>query len=170
MIIGDRISLIPMNDEIFNLTLKWINIPEIRYLTNSRFPVNEYEHKIWFDSKATDKYLKFYGIKENETGKTIGVVGLNDYDPISRNACPFMYIGDKMNQGKGYGTEALKLFISFLKNEMNVRRIYVYVADYNPGSLSMLMKCGFVVEGKMNKHWYKDGSYHDVIIAGLIIE
>jgi hypothetical protein len=62
MINGDRINLVPLNDEIFNLTLGWINQPELRDYTNSRFPVNEFEHKIWFEKKACEKYLKVFGI------------------------------------------------------------------------------------------------------------
>jgi len=170
MIKGERVNLIPINEEIFNLTLSWINQPELRDFTNSRFPVNEYEHKIWFEKKATERFLKIYGIYEKISEKTIGVVGLNEYDSFNRTAYPFIYIGDNDNQAKGIGTETFLLFLKFLKEEMNVRRVYGYLFDYNKNSLSMLMKCGYKIEGELKEHWYKNGKYHNVIVCGAMLE
>ncbi|MBU1142742.1 MAG: GNAT family N-acetyltransferase [Firmicutes bacterium] len=170
MIKGDRINLIPMNDEIFQLTLGWINQPELRDFTNSRFPVNEYEHKNWFEKKANEKYLKIYGIFEKTSNKVIGIVGLNEYDPFNRTAYPYIYIGEQTNQAKGIGTESFNLFIKFLKEEMNVRRVYGFLFEYNKSSLSMLQKCGYKLEGEMREHWYKNGKYHNVVVVGALLE
>lgn len=169
MIKGERVTLIAANSLLEELTLKWINQPELREYTNSRFPVNPFEHKKWFENKVLDKSLKMYGIVDNTSNQIIGVVGLNEYDPYNRTAYPYIYIGETNNQLKGLGTESFQLFLKFLKNQMNVHRVYGFLYEYNTASLGMLKKCGYAVEGSMKSHWYSNGKYHDVVVVGCLL-
>jgi len=166
MIIGEEVQLIPLNDECFELILKWVNNPEQRRLTGTRFPVSKIEHEIWFKEKAMDKYNKTYAIQSKETNEIIGLVGNKDYDVINRSTCPFIFIGETGLRGKGLGTEALLLFSEFCFNELNVHKLFAYIYDYNMVSRKLFEKCGYVLEGILKLHWYKDGTYHDVLIMG----
>lgn len=168
MIIGERVQLIPLNEECFELTLKWINDPKIRMFTGARFPVSRYEHEVWFKSKATDKYNKTFAIQIRETNEIIGIAGNNEYDPINRTTYPFIYIGEEGYQGKGIGQEAFSLMIDFCFNVLNARRVYGYLFEYNTASRNMLEKCGYQIEGVLRQHWYKDGKYHDVLVMGRL--
>lgn len=170
MIIGDRVQLIALNDECFDLTLKWINDPEIRMQTGARFPVSKYEHETWFKSKAQDKYNKTFAIQLKESNQIIGLVGNTEFDPINRTTYPFIYIGDKENQARGIGRESFSLMLDFCFNVLNARRVYGYLFEYNTASRNMLEKCGYTVEGVLKQHWYKDGKYHDVLVMGMVTE
>ena len=170
MLIGERVQLIPLNDECFELTLKWINNPELRPFTGTRFPVSKYEHEGWFKAKATDKYNKTYAIQLKDTKQIIGLIGNNDYEPINRTTNPFLYIGDTDMKEKGIGQEAFALFLNFCFKELNVHRVYGYLYAYNEASRRMLDKCGYVLEGVLKQHWFKDGKYHDVLVMGRINE
>ncbi|MFC0187168.1 GNAT family N-acetyltransferase [Fictibacillus aquaticus] len=169
MIIGNRVQLIALNEECLSLTLNWINDPDIRIFTGARFPVSIYEHEHWFKAKATDKYNKTYAIQMINSKKIIGLVGNTEYDPINKTTYPFIYIGEKENQGKGIGQEAFSLFLDFCFNTLNVRRVYGYLFEYNAASRNMLEKCGYTLEGVLNEHWYKDGKYHNVLLMGRVI-
>src|SRR5659263_330686 len=103
MIIGERVQLIPLNDECFELTLKWVNNPELRVFTGTRFPVSKYEHEEWFKAKAIDKFNKTYAIQLRDTNQIIGLIGNTKYDPINRSTNPFIYIGETDIKGKGIG-------------------------------------------------------------------
>ncbi|ANU13959.1 GNAT family N-acetyltransferase [Planococcus halocryophilus] len=168
MIIGSRVQLIALNEEVMNLSLKWINDPEIRIYTGAKFPVTRNEHEVWFDSKATNKYNKTFAIQIIETGKIIGIVGNTDYDPLNRTTYPYIYIGEKDSQGKGIGQESFNLILDFCFEVLNVNRVYGYLFEYNSDSKNMLLKCGYKLEGTLEKHWYKDGSYHDVLVMGKV--
>jgi diamine N-acetyltransferase len=168
MIKGDRIQLIPLNDECFDLTLNWINDPDLRYFTGSRFPVSKKEHELWFIQKATDKYNKTYAIQIIENNCIIGIAGNNDYDPINRSTNPFIYIGDPKYRSKGYGVEAFSLIVDFCFSYLNVHRVYGFFYHYNKASQKMLERCGYLIEGTLREHWFKDGVYHDVIVMGKI--
>ncbi|MCM3709218.1 GNAT family N-acetyltransferase [Sporosarcina luteola] len=166
MIVGNRVRLIALNDEAFDLTLKWINDPSIRLFTGAKFPVTKSEHESWFKSKCLDKYNKTFAIQIIETNEIIGLVGNNEYDPINRTTYPFIYIGEKVNQGKGIGQEAFSLIIDFCFEVLNVNRIYGYLFEYNSASRKMLEKCGYKLEGTLQEHWFKDGKYHNVLVMG----
>lgn len=170
MIIGERVQLIPLNEECFDLTLKWINIPELRLFTGTRFPVSKYEHEVWFKARATDRYNKTYAIQMRDTNQIIGLVGNNEYDPINRTTNPYIYIGETSIKGQGIGQEALALFLDFCFKELNVHRVYGYLYAYNTASRHMIEKCGYVLEGVLKQHWFKNGEYHDVLVMGRINE
>ncbi|SER70998.1 GNAT family N-acetyltransferase [Psychrobacillus sp. OK032] len=168
MIVGKRVQLIALDEDSFDLTLKWINDPSIRMFTGAKFPVTKIEHETWFKSKALDKYNKTFAIQSIETKQIIGLVGNNDYDPLNRTTYPFIYIGEKVNQGKGIGQEAFSLIINFCFEVLNVHRIYGYLFEYNTASRNMLEKCGYILEGVLKEHWYKDGKYHNVLVMGRV--
>jgi RimJ/RimL family protein N-acetyltransferase len=168
MIIGSRVSLIPLDDACFDLTLRWINDPELRYFTGARFPVSKLEHEKWFREHATDPDNKTYAIKVNDTGALIGLVGNARYDKINRLTDLLAYIGEKSVRGMGYGTEALGLFIDFCFREMNIHKVCGCMYAYNEISKKMCERCGLVVEGVLPEHWYRDGKYHDAYVIGLI--
>jgi diamine N-acetyltransferase len=170
MIIGERVQLIPLNEECFNLTLTWVNNPELRLFTGTRFPVSKYEHENWFKGRATDKYNKTYAIQLRGSNKIIGLVGNNEYDPINRTTYPFIYIGETDMKEKGIGQESFSLFLDFCFNELNIHKVYGYLYAYNKASRNMLEKCGYLLEGELKQHWFKDGEYHDVLVMGRIRE
>jgi diamine N-acetyltransferase len=168
MIVGKRICLIALNDACFDLTLSWINDPELRSFTGARFPVSRLEHEKWFQAHSTDPENKTYAIKVTETEQIIGIVGNSCCDRIHRMTDLFAYIGDGKMRGKGYGTEALELFIDFCFKEMNFHKLCGHAYAFNEVSRKMCEKCGLLVEGILPEHWYRNGQYHDVLVLGCI--
>lgn len=168
MIIGKKVQLIALDEECFDLTLKWINDPGIRMFTGAKFPVSKFEHESWFKSKALDKFNKTFAIQIIETKQIIGLVGNSGFDPLNRSTYPFIYIGEKENQGKGIGQEAFSLLTNFCFEVLNVHRVYGYLFEYNLASKNMFEKCGYKLEGVLQQHWYKDGKYHNVLVMGKV--
>jgi RimJ/RimL family protein N-acetyltransferase len=44
------------------------------------------------------------------------------------------------------------------------------VYDYNSASVSLHRKLGFVEEGRLRRHIFLGGEYHDVLIFGMTVE
>lgn len=168
MIVGCTVCLIPLNDACFDLTLRWINDPDLRYLTGSRYPVSKYEHEKWFHARSTDPDNKTYAIKVSENEEIIGIIGNAHYNKINRIADIFFYIGEKNMRRKGFGQDAVSLFSDFCFKEMNIHKLCGFVYEYNEASRRVFDKCGYSVEGVLSNHWYKNGKYHDVYVFGLI--
>ncbi len=55
------------------------------------------------------------------------------------------------NRGKGYTSEALKLFSAFLFELFPISRLQICMEKSNVGSLKVAEKCGFKFEGRMRE-------------------
>ena len=93
-----------------------------------------------------------YSLAENEQlrlmicsheGERLGCVDLTEYD--GEKAFVSILIFDLDNRGKGLGTEALWLLISYAKS-LGLRALYANVLPENLPSISLFQKVGFVKE------------------------
>lgn len=73
------------------------------------------------------------------------------------------------DRGKGYTTEALKLFAAYLfdLNRM-VHRLEVHADMNNMGSRKVAENAGFTFEGTKRQAVFARGSYHDLAIYSLL--
>lgn len=77
-------------------------------------------------------------------------------------------IGNKENRGKGIGTFAISTIVNHAFFDLNLRRIQLEVLEYNQTAQNLYRKIGFVVEGRKRKAVFKNGSYVDEMIMGLL--
>ncbi|WP_240838946.1 GNAT family N-acetyltransferase [Acidaminobacter sp. JC074] len=61
------------------------------------------------------------------------------------------------NRGKGYVSEALKLFSAFLFEHYPINRLQICMEKDNLASEAVAKKCGFVYEGTMRDAWTVGG-------------
>jgi RimJ/RimL family protein N-acetyltransferase len=101
-------------------------------------------------------------------GKHIGNIGCPEIDYENENLEVGYWIG-KPYWGKGYATEALKLFLKEVKKKFNPVRIVAYHFTYNPASGRVMQKCGFKHEGTRRKVKKKNGKYFDDEMYSLIL-
>ncbi len=73
----------------------------------------------------------------------------------------------KENRGKGYTTEALKIFSEYLFGAYNIQRLEINVAVGNEGSRRVAEKCGFRHEGVKRKAFFCRGSFLDLNLLSL---
>ena len=168
MIIGDKVQLIPLNEDCFELTFKWVNNPSLRTFIGTKFPVNKVEHEKWFLNKSQDTYNKTFGIQIKETKRIIGLVGNSNFEPLDRTTSIFIYLGDTKDRNNGYGKEALNLFTSFCFNSLNSRKIWAHIFDFNKASIRLFTNSGYFKEGLLKEHVFRDGIYNDVVVLGRI--
>ena len=174
MLMGEKIILRPLKMADLEKTHEWRNNIELIKLTQGiRFPKTLEMDKAWFDNALNDKSNRniYFGIDEIETNAFVGIFQLNSIDYISGTAIWGFIIGDKDKQNKGYGFEASKLLFNYAFNVLNLRKIFSYLSAFNQYSIGMHEKIGgFIEEGRLRKHVYFDGEYHDVIILSLFRE
>jgi RimJ/RimL family protein N-acetyltransferase len=107
---------------------------------------------------------------KTKDGKVIGAVGLDFI--FWKNGFGFMYqyIGDENYLVGGYFEEALKLFLEFAFNELNVRKIKTQVLANDARTLVAYKEKGFQVEVVHQEEVLKHGKYLDVLELALLRE
>jgi RimJ/RimL family protein N-acetyltransferase len=103
-------------------------------------------------------------------GKLIGDMQLQLCDRRSRVAGVGMGIYDREYLGKGYGREALALFVEWAFNIQNYTRLWLSVWASNERALRCYRAVGFVEEGRQRRQEFVDGEYVDVVLMGLLRE
>ena len=83
-------------------------------------------------------------------GNYIGNIGCHNIDYDNDSLEVGYWIG-KPYWGKGYMSNALNLFLDFVKKRFNPVRVVAYHYSFNPASGKVMRKCGFKYEGTRRK-------------------
>ena len=71
-------------------------------------------------------------------------------------------------QGRGLASEALRLILRYLFDELGLRRIEADADPRNAASCRLLEKLGFVREGLLRERWHVNGEICDTAFYGLL--
>lgn len=115
-----------------------------------------------------DCHAAFLFESQDQSG-SLGVV--MSYAADVRNGFAYLAFA-RLRSGAGpihdavVAAEALVLFLDYLFQGWNFRKIYVEVAEYNLGQFACFISL-LDVEGRLKEHVYLDGHHWDLIIASL---
>jgi len=172
MFTGKLVRLRDYHKDELSRVKDYFNDPEMK--TNLApgvpFPYTLEDEEKWYASQSAMKDTYTFAIEEIATGEYLGGCGVNEVDWKNSRATVGIAIVNKKYLGRGYGTDAMRVLISFIFNEMNVRKINLHVYAFNERAIKSYKKCGFVVEGTFRKEIFKNGAYHDEIRMGLLRE
>jgi RimJ/RimL family protein N-acetyltransferase len=121
-----------------------------------------------FDKHLEDREKSWFAIETD--GKLIGGVGLHHTDHRSRVSSFGIVISDPEYVGRGYGREALTLFLGWAFRIQNFVRIWLITWATNERAIRCYRALGFVEEGRQRRQLFIDGQYADVIHMGLLRE
>lgn len=74
------------------------------------------------------------------------------------------------DRGKGYVSEALRIFTAYLFEAKPINRLEIEVSVGNVASRKVAEKCGFKLEGLKRQAIYSRGKYEDIELLSLIRE
>ncbi|MFX0033802.1 MAG: GNAT family N-acetyltransferase [Candidatus Hodarchaeota archaeon] len=167
---SERLKLAPLKREYIESFLKWLNDPEItQYLTGYR-PLTQDMEEDWFDNLKKRENAIIFSILLKDNQKLIGNCGIEDIHWVNRSATCGLFIGDKENQGKGYGPEALRLLLDYGFSTLNLNRIDLKVYEFNTRAIKCYKKVGFIEEGRKRQATFKNGKYYDDIVMSILHE
>jgi aminoglycoside 6'-N-acetyltransferase len=168
--VNGNITLRPMNDNDFDILLKWNSDAEILYFTEGD-NVDSYNlediHGIYGNTSKT----AFCFIIEY-AGLPIGECWLQKmnlehiiakYSDSDLRRIDIM-IGEKNFWNRGIGTEVIKRLVKFGFNDEKADMIFYMPGDYNPRSIKAAEKSGFILIEKIRDENCKKGEY-DYIMA-----
>jgi len=96
-----------------------------------------------FNASPSDLVL---GIETKKTPKLVGTIALRDIDWVKSLAEASIFIGDKKERNKGYGTEAMKLLLEIGIKQLHLRKIRLRVKPQNQIARHVFEKVGFRTE------------------------
>jgi len=168
-LVGEHIYLSPINAEDEEKYVEWLNDFETTdYIGKSAKTISlEYEKE--FLQKMSQQEGNF-AIVLLENNKLIGNCGLMNIDSVNRKATLGIFIGDKEERNKGYGTETIKLLLDYGFNYLNLHSIKLDLMEFNERALACYKKCGFKEYGRRRKCNFVNGEYYDTISMDILAE
>lgn len=148
---GEKINLRKVGVDDFDKIIKWHQNKILTYLAGNRLPKNKEECK---DRYLKNNLLNYILAIEDKSGNFVGEIEINHIQWKEKIAELFMYIGEENLWGKGYGTEALSMFIDYIFKVMGFKTIYLRVYESNKRAIRCYEKCGFKKKGilKLKNH------------------
>jgi diamine N-acetyltransferase len=119
-----------------------------------------------FDMKFREPDQSWFAIQIDD--KVVGDIALQFVDRRSQASAFGMSIVDPDYVGKGYGREALGLFLDWAFDDQNFRRVWLGVWSTNTRAIRAYEACGFKIEGVQREHIFFQGQYVDNIMMGLL--
>lgn len=166
MIKGNNINLEPITDQFTSKIVQWRNSDNVKKFFLDRKPLTEDMHRSWLKNMVeTGKTVQFIIFEKNS--RPIGTVYLRDIDYDNHNAEFGIYIGEDVERGKGYGSEALDLICKYGFSELKLHKIYLRVLTSNITAINVYKKMGFTEEGCMKDHIFVDGKYLSITNMAL---
>ena len=143
---GEKVYLSPVSTDDTDIFMKWVNDPEIAHTTTFYTQIISLtQEKEIVESLA--KSGNTFSIVTLENDAVIGNCSFFRIDETNRNAEIGIMIGEKDFQGKGYGTDALRLLVKFGFENRNYNNICLHVYSFNKGAVACYKKVGFKQQG-----------------------
>jgi RimJ/RimL family protein N-acetyltransferase len=163
---GDRVRLVPIDVTHAEDFFRNVNDPEVARLTGTHrtFTFEEVERYVAARKEQTDRVD--LAIIRIEDDKLLGEIVLNNLN--EHNESMGFRIALTSEQGKGYGTEAIRLVLRYAFDVIGLHRVELEVYDFNARAIASYRKCGFVEEGRLRDALRWDGQWHDALLMSVL--
>lgn len=168
-LVGEHIFLSPVSIEDVEKYTEWMNDFETTDYTgrSSQLYTIDKERK-WLECGSENKENQIFGIIDFKKDILIGNCGLHKIDSVNRTATLGIFIGEKEERSKGYGTEAIKLLLDYGFNYLNLHEIQLDVMSFNKRAIRCYEKAGFKEYGRRRESEYINGKYYDLISMDIL--
>lgn len=172
MLYGKNLRLRAIEREDIPRFIRWLNDPEVRQFLVLHEPLSRAKEERWFEeqlSRATELILAIE-VCAGEEWVHIGNIGLHRIDLKNRTAVLGIVIGEKDFWGKGYGREAIRVLLRYAFFELGLNRVELEVFAFNTRALRCYEAVGFKKAGVRRQAFFRNGSFHDVVLMDLLAE
>lgn len=165
---GQTVRLRPVEERDLPHFVRWLADPEVRRWLGAvdSAPTLDEEYE-WYEGKRGDPDNILWAIETRE-GRLIGTIELR-VTPHARRAEMGIAIQDKTQWGKGFGTDAVRLVLEYVFQELDLNRVELMADEENTRALRCYEKCGFAREGLLRRHRRTaEGRFGNTVVMGLI--
>jgi RimJ/RimL family protein N-acetyltransferase len=157
---GQGTALRPPVREDYDLFATWQLVPEVtrfwapRLLTRTPAEIEERMKKDG-ESQTSVSWTITY------QDEPVGFTGIFDIDWVSRDGETGIFIGRHDLYGKGIASEAVRLRMAYVWNELGLHRAHNWIALPNRGSWRANQKSGYAQIGTFPRSWFRSGEWVD---------
>jgi len=101
-------------------------------------------------------------------GEAAGGIGVDPGEGIYANCGRFGYWLGEPYWGRGIMTAAVRATSDYILKHLGLMRLEAPVFEWNPASMRVLEKCGFVREGVLRQSVLKDGEIIDAVLYARV--
>jgi RimJ/RimL family protein N-acetyltransferase len=168
-IVGNLVYLSPVSIEDAQRWTEWLNDIDIA------IPLGDESYET-ITLELTEDWIKEYvkeqtnifDIVKNADDKPIGRILLFGVNHVNRSANIGLFIGEKDEQGKGYGREAMELLLDYGFNLLNLHSIMLGVFSFNKKAINLYKKMGFKEIGRRRDARLICNKYYDLILMDIL--
>ncbi len=168
------VYLSPIRDADKSAMLEYLSTNDVQLTTlHIPYPYSEADADAWITKRKehaqrAGKEVSF-AIRE-ASGKMIGAVGADSFEPGTTHRAEIGYWLAKPYWGQGIMTDVVGAYIRYAFDELKLVKLVAHVFEFNAGSARVLEKNGFKFEGRLRKHYQKNGELFDARAYGLLKE
>ena len=168
MIAGEHVILRAFERDDAERCYRWMNDPNIVRTLKSRYPIAFQNEIEWLDrAMQPNANERHFAIERKDDRTHIGNASIHDIEWVSRTAAFGLFVGEPSAWNRGFGGDAIRTLVRFAFDEMNLRKLRISVFEYNDRAKHVLETQGFVQEGRLRREFYREGSYHDLLILSI---
>ena len=172
LIQGERVFLRSIEKSDATLIHRWRSDAEVAALASIAMPMSlaqvEQRTERYAENIGDERYDFIICLLADE--RPIGTAMLFELDRLNGSAELGIFIGEKEEWGKGYGTDAVNALVDFGFGSLRFERIWLEVWTENPRARRSYEKSGFVHEGTLRHDRYEGGRFTDGDIMSILRE
>ena len=129
-------------------------------------PVTIEKTEAWAHSLLKNDTRKDFVLRDSESVAAFsGLVNISSKHGIAEL---YIFISSDY-KGQGVGSYLLGCTLKYAKDELNLRKITLYVSDGNEKACNFYEKFGFIQEGILSQHSWHRGKYLDRYVYSLFL-
>ena len=175
MIVGKRVRLRAVERADLPVIQRWMNDPEILKRIYTYRHLSMAAEERWLEGLSGSNTDFVFAIEvaavaegEGAPPRFIGTTGMHAVDWKNRLCSVGIVIGESVEQGKGYGTEALRLLVRYAQEELGMHRVELEVYPFNLPAIRSYEKLGFRHDGTRRGATWREGRFQDVLVMGVL--
>lgn len=122
----------------------------------------------WLQDRSSGADSLLFIVADRQSDAAIGFVQLTGIDTIDRRAELGICLVRQW-QGRGAGTEALRLMFPYLRESRGLRKLSLRVRSDNVGAIRCYRSVGFEECGCLREHVYLEGTWHDLVLMDIFL-
>ena len=167
---GERVRLRPLHEDDLAELERWWNDPVETVLQSNKVlprPDGWASGLIRAWSSNDKSSGGGFSIESLAEKRLVGHLSLSGADVTTRCADFAIIIGAE-HQGRGFGSEAIRMALRYGFDEMGLHRIQLAVWAYNERAIGAYAKAGFREEGHRREVVFHDGMFHDEVLMAIL--
>ena len=167
---SSKLYLQPVKVTDAKILAQWFNDHEnVKYMSPYVRCLKHTPKSVALDIKNTDPDLeRQFMVYIKNKKEPIGYAGIEEIDFDDKRGEIYFLIGDRSEQGKGYGQEITRLLIDYAFNKLKLHSLFADVTVLNKPSIKLMEKCGFRRIGVRRDYNYIDGKFVDEVFFDLV--